>query len=297
MTESSKAIFLYMARLFVIAAVGTALMSFAACSRNGSQPQPVLLFDSLPQSFTLQPVINEVSGIADSKANPGYLWGIEDSGNPPQLYLISHDGAMQKIIPIKDASNRDWEEMKVCDNELYIAETGDNAQVYGEYRFYRFGEPSLHADTVRQYDVIRFQYPDGSHDAEAFIVDPATKDIYIWTKRDIPSRLYRLSFPYSTSGLNAAEYLGAMPYTGIVGAALSPDSREIILKTYASVHYYQRANGESIADAVHHSDVTLPYRPEPQGEAVSFAQDNSGFFTLSERMGGPSVQLFFYRRK
>jgi len=286
-----------MVRLFVIMVMGTVLMSFAACSKNGGQALPPVLFDSLPVSFTLQPIVNEVSGIADSKANPGYIWGVEDSGNPPQLHLINHNGQVTKSIFIKGAANRDWEEVTVSGSDLFIGETGDNAQVYGEYRFYRFGEPALQADTVRQYDIISFRYPDGSHDAEAFLVDPATKDIYIWTKRDIPSRLYRLAYPYSTSAMNAAEYLGAMPYTGIVGAALSPDSREIILKTYASVHYYKRGNGESIADAVHHGDATLPYRPEPQGEAVTFAQNNSGFFTLSERMGGPSVQLNFYKRK
>ena len=53
-----KAIFLYMARLLVIAVIGTAMMSFMACSKNGGQPQPVMLFDSLPQGVTLQPLIN-----------------------------------------------------------------------------------------------------------------------------------------------------------------------------------------------------------------------------------------------
>ena len=45
---------------------------------------------ALPSDFTLiaktvVPVINEASGIADSKSQPGNLWVQEDSGNRNQL--------------------------------------------------------------------------------------------------------------------------------------------------------------------------------------------------------------------
>jgi hypothetical protein len=36
---------------------------------------------------------------------------------------------------------------------------------------------------------------------------------------------------------------------------------------------------------------------EPQGEAVSFALDGSGFFTVSEKGFANSVNINFYNRK
>ncbi len=44
-------------------------------------------FDSIPVAKIVNPIINEASGMAASKINPGYIWVQEDSGNPPQLKL------------------------------------------------------------------------------------------------------------------------------------------------------------------------------------------------------------------
>jgi len=266
-----------------------------SCHKGQASGTP-LIFDSIPTSRTVSPIIIEGSGIADSKANPGFLWVEEDSGNPPQLYLISHDGAISKRIYIKGAVNRDWEDMALVSDELYIADIGDNAQTSLDYFFYKFAEPSASADTVSNFTTIRFRYPDGSHDAEAFLVDPSTKDIYIITKRDSPSRIYKLAFPYNIS-FNEVEFVGALSYTGVVSAALSVDGKEIIVKTYTNLYYYKRQTGESLASAIQKNFTILPYKIEPQGEAVTFANNNSGIYTLSEKGFANSVNLYFYQRK
>ncbi len=57
------------------------------------------------------PGLLEVSGIADSKTNPGYLWVQEDSGNPPNIELLQHDGTWLKTIHLANVVNRDWEDI------------------------------------------------------------------------------------------------------------------------------------------------------------------------------------------
>ena len=58
--------------------------------------------------------IKEASGIADSKMSPGFLWVEVDSGNPPRLYLLSHDALTEKKVYIKGATNRDWEDIALA---------------------------------------------------------------------------------------------------------------------------------------------------------------------------------------
>jgi hypothetical protein len=270
----------------------------SACSKGNSGDGIDLLFDSTPVVHPLTPIINEISGIADSKLNPGYIWAEEDGGNLPQLYLISHLGKLNKTIFLKDAVNRDWEEMQLSAGKIYIGDIGDNNRVYEEYHFYCFNEPSVSIDTIALFDKIRFKYSDGPHDAEAFLIDPQTRDIIIITKRDNPSLLFKISFPYSTTGLNIATPVGSLSISGVVGAALSPNSDEILIKTYFSIARFGRKQGESIAQALQSaSTIIAGYKAEPQGEAIGFSLDNKGFFTLSEKGFASSVNLYYYRRK
>jgi hypothetical protein len=252
------------------------------------------LFDSIPLVKTLNPLIDEISGIADSKSTPGSIWGHEDSGRPPQLYMIKHDGTVSKTIFIKGVSNRDWEDMALSGNEIFIGEIGDNAAIYPSYRIYKFQEPDTSTDTVTQVETINFTYPDGSHDAEAFIVDPITRDIFIITKRDDPSRIYKLAYPYSDN--NVLTLVGSLPYMGVVSAAISADGKEIIVKTYTGLAYYKRIPGETIAQALTKNFTRLFYTIEPQGEAISFARNGNGFFTISEKGFSSSVNVYFYKK-
>ena len=290
---------MYMQSLFCL----VIFLSIAACQKSTKQSLDQPQFEKIPQGFVVTDAsVNEASGIADSKLNDGNLWVEEDSGNPPQLYLLSHNGTVNKRIYIKDAVNRDWEDIALSTGPennkdyLYIGDIGDNDQKYATYTFYRFQEPVMTEDTVRVFDKINFSYPDGSHDAEAFLVDRDTKDIYVITKRDTKSRLYKISYPQSTASMNDAVFLQELSYSGVVSAAMSMDGKEIIIKTYTDLYYYSKKTGEDILQALQKESVLLDYQIEPQGEAVSFAVKNTGFFTLSERISGGPLNLYFYKR-
>ncbi len=276
------------------------------CQKEVNSAQvTVLPFEAVPVTTPVLPgTIDEASGIADSKSNTGFIWVQQDGGNPPELFLLSYTGTVQKKIPIKGVTNRDWEEMAVGNgpvagtNYVYLAETGDNSATYTNYAIYRFAEPTLTTDTVFNTDKIVFQYPDGSHDAEAMLLDNSTKDIYLISKRDSASRIYKLPYPQSTTTTMIATLVGEMPFTGVSAAAASPDGKELLVKTYTNVYYWKRNAGETIGAALLRTPLALGYMLEPQGEAICFKNDNSAFLTLSEKpFFATSVTLNLYRRK
>lgn len=239
-------------------------------------------------------MVSEISGIADGSSNS--IWAIEDSGNPPELLSIKHDGQLSKKIFLKNITNRDWEDIAILNGSIIIAETGDNALQYPEYRLYIFNEPDAATDTVHNIQTIKFNYPDGSNDCEAIIADPATSDVYFFTKSSQATKVYRLTYPYDASSVQTLTFLGSLNLPGIVSATITPPGNEVILKSYTTLYYYKRAAGENVFQAVSKSAQTIPYLLEPQGEAVSFAADNSGYYTLSEKGFSSQVWLYKYKR-
>ena len=85
----------------------------------------------------------------------------------------------------------------------------------------------------------------------------------------------------------------------LVGADISPDGREILLKYYGSVKYFCRDDeSESVAEVFRtHDSLKLSYdrETEPKGEAVAWAKE--GFYTLSEQDRLSTTPLYFYKRR
>jgi hypothetical protein len=284
------------------------LLIFFSCSKSNPQPNPVPPstepFSAEPITYILTRPLSEASGIADSKTFADHLWVVEDSGNPAKLFLLKHEGFVTDSFMLEGAVNRDWEDVAVGKGPddglsyLYIGDIGDNNSEHPSYTIYRVPEPTGFTDVITGYDSIRFTYPDGSHDAEAFMIDDNTKDIFVITKRDALSKIYRIPYPQDTENMNQAEFVANLNYTGVVSATLSFSGTELITKTYSQVFYYKRTAKEGLGVTLAKvPGDTLSYQLEAQGEAVAIANDNSGFFTLSEKgMGQSFPNLVFYRR-
>ncbi|HEU5050684.1 MAG TPA: hypothetical protein VFU00_10195, partial [Gemmatimonadales bacterium] len=91
--------------------------------------------------------IRESSGLAASRAHPGVLWTIEDSGNPALVSAIDTAGRLLGRWRLRGARNVDWEAVSVgpCGEHhcIYVGDTGDNAERRRSVTIYRFREPSL----------------------------------------------------------------------------------------------------------------------------------------------------------
>lgn len=276
-----------------------------ACQPNNPSLSDVQ-FASEPTAVTIAPgLIDEASGIVDSRSMPGFIWVEQDSGSPADITLVGHDGQVKgKMMLPAIAANRDWEDMGIGPGPeggltyLYLADIGDNNAQYPGYVIYRFPEPKSLTEPIKQVERINFNYPDGPRDAEAILVDPQTKDIWVVTKREAKARLYRLPYPQNINVVTTAQFYGELPFSVVTGGSISSDGTEILLRTYTNVYYWKRQNNELLADVLQKREAKmLPYRLEPQGEAICFDRENKGYFTLSERYNAAAVSLYYYARK
>ncbi len=284
----------------------------SSCDWFKSTPTPtptetIPNFETTPKSSLLPSnIANEASGVADSRSMPGNVWVQEDGDNPNLLHQFSHSGEYKGNIQMP-FPNRDWEDISIGvgpengKNYIYIAEIGDNNAVYNnQYYIYRFLEPQSLSEQVTNFDRISFQYPDGSRDAECILLDPATKDIYIVTKREFNVRIYQLPYPQSTTEIQTAKFVQAIPFLIITSGGISSDGKEIVLRNYDALYYWYRKDGASITTTLaRNRDKLLPYTKEPQGEGFCFDRNNKGYFTNSERPDGTTepTYLYYYAKK
>jgi hypothetical protein len=231
------------------------------------------------------------------------LWTFNDSGDS-RLFAMNtrgeHLGTYQTGV-----TARDWEDIAVGPGPqpgmhyLYIADTGDNSRVRSSIAVFRVAEPAVQsnqapvATTLDGTAAITLAYPDGPHDAETLIVDPASGDLYVVTKSGARSRIYRAAYPQSTSATTTLTYEGQLTWSQAAGGTISADGDELILKDLDDVFYYSRPAGTSIADALAQTPESLPYINQPLGEGVTFDASSSGYFTNSE---GSHEEIYYYQR-
>ncbi|WP_246539053.1 hypothetical protein [Litoribacter ruber] len=254
--------------------------------------------------------LTEASGLAYSRKNPGYIWTHQDSGNDNLIFLLDANTAETvAAYRIPGIFNRDWEDMEIGPGPqdgvdyIYLGEIGDNRQAFSTYKIYRFEEPlfeEAHRGEVValewDFDTIEYRYPDKSHDAEALMVDPVTKDIYIATKRDFRAMVFVAPYPQPVDELMTLTHVGNLGFTRALAGTVSVDGNEVLIKDDARIFYWQRNEGESFAKMLARTPKLAPYNPvEPQGEAVCFDLDG-GYFTLSEFSNGIVPVLYHYPR-
>lgn len=293
-------------RIFVVFVLGFLLA--ASCFKEKSVSGDSAMFSQgKPLAELTERKLQEVSGLAASVRNKGYLWTHNDSGNPPEIYLVDEQLQILLTCKLDGVKNRDWEEIAVGPgpdknkNYLYVADIGDNNAKHNLKYVYRFEEPALSASgsaeiIVRDFDTIIFRLEDGKKDTEAIMIHPETKNLYVLSKREKPVYLYELKFPFSLTDTLTAEKVLSIPLTQIVAAAISRDGNEILMKNYDNIYYWE-TKGKSLPEVLKKEPHLLKYTEEPQGEAIAFNVNGTGFYTLSEKLKGEKTFLYFYQKK
>ncbi|HLT81024.1 MAG TPA: hypothetical protein VKZ86_08330 [Cyclobacteriaceae bacterium] len=253
--------------------------------------------------------IDEASGLAASVVNEGMLWTHNDSGDEARIFLIDGKGVCKAVVWLEGVTNRDWEEIAVGpgpeegQSYVYVGEIGDNRATYKHKYLYRFPEPVIPSrpgmidTTIQALDSIKFTLEGGPRDTEAFVVDPLSRDIYVFSKNEKREiRIFRLPYPQSTTEVMEAEFVMTLPIVKVVAADISPDGREILVKNYTHVYYWPKDPDEPLPSALARPPLSLPYTTEPQGEAIAFDRAGEGYFTLSEEHNNSAPWLLFYPR-
>lgn len=282
-------------------------LGVASCLNNGSEPGDSDVFNPAQRLAELtEKKLGEVSGIAASISNTGYLWTHNDSGNPPVVYLLNEALEIRLACRLDGIKNRDWEDIAVGPGPeagktyVYVADIGDNNANYAEKYIYRFEEPVLTEGIteikITDFDKITFTLEDGKKDTESLMVHPKTKDLFVISKREKPVFVYAFPNPERTDDTIVARKVTALPLTQIVSSDFSPTADEVLMKSYDQIFYWNIA-GKSLEEGLQEKPHLVHYTEEPQGEAITFDKDGSGFYTLSEKLRGEKTYLYFYGRK
>lgn len=248
--------------------------------------------------------LNELSGIAASRRNPGVLYVHNDSGDAPRVFALNERAEVLGVCSLRGATNHDWEDIAVGPGPepnqpyLYIGDTGDNGAKRPEVVVYRVAEPKIDAGkpfgriTIGPVDAIHLTYPDGPRDAETLIVDPWTRDLYIVSKRELAPKAYRAAYPQSTTQPTKLEQVAVLPF-GLfpTGGNVSPDGRRVVIRGMFGAALWDRPAGEPLWHAFLGKPRSLPVAPEPQGEAICFDLRGEGYFTISE---GKHPHLYYF---
>ncbi len=253
--------------------------------------------------------IREASGIAESRKNPGVLWTHNDSGDKSKIFAFDSLGTHLGSFLLAGVQNRDWEDIAIGPGNvegvqyIYIGDIGDNSIRYNEKYIYRIEEPTVNIgqtpkDTViYKVDRLVFQYPDGNRNAETLMIDPITLDIYVVSKEQ-NTKVYKATYPYTfysspTFNVDTLEEVTSLPFSTAVGGDISSDGKEILIKKTNIIYYWEREDGQTIEDVLKATPTVVPYIKEPQGEAVCWSADLSGYYTISE---GSHPHLYYYPR-
>jgi hypothetical protein len=249
------------------------------------------------------PLIDEASGLAASRKNPGVLW-VHNDGGPACVYAITPEGKHLLVCNLNSASNSNWEDIAVGSGPdpnvdyLYIGDIGDNNSRRKSIKIYRVTEPPVDANqpaanvTLSSVEAIELFYPDGPRDAETLMLDPLTKDIYIISKEG-QSRVYRVAYPQSTTAKATLEYVAKLPWGTATGGDISPDGQMIIVRGYFAASLWRRPKDAPLWLAFDGSECSIPLIFEQQGEAICFDANGAGYFTTSEHKHQP---IYYFPR-
>lgn len=276
-------------------------------------------FGAGTQRITKWLFARELSGLAESRRNPGLFWVHNDSGGKAEVFAMAGNGQQAAVVTLAlpgGATALDWEDVAVGPGPqpgvtyLYGGDIGSNAVSRSTIVVYRVAEPTVSAPslplpaavTLSQVEAFTFEYPGGIRNAETLMVDPRTGDVYVVEKRGSgASGVFSAAAPLSATGVTRLQEVATLGFgrAPLSGSALttagdiSPDGSEVLIRSYDRAFLWRRAPGASVADALATPPCPVPLVAQNQGEAIGFALDGGGYYSASEN----SDAISFYPRQ
>lgn len=274
------------------------IIATAAITLSLNNDKPITDVDNwgvgVSQGLVSSSVGTEISGVISSRQYTNVLWVHNDSGDSARIYAVSTKGEHLATVNLVNVNAFDYEDIAIdAQNRIYVADIGDNAMIRDSVQIYRFAEPVNLTDTIDiTPEVITLTYPDGSHNAETFMVDPINGDLFILTKTDKGnSILFKAKSPIS-SGTTLIEVQSIDLNNELTTAGdISPNGNIILVRTYDHLYAWYRTDGISIERTLTTPPLSWPVQGEQQGEAVGFSANGKNYFTISE---GNTQPIYFY---
>ena len=250
--------------------------------------------------------ITELSGLAASRKYPGLLWGHNDSGDSARIFALNERGKTVATVNFAGLEARDWEDIAVAGDWIYIGETGDNFGVNENIRVYRLHEPDLNRDKLdqditvqaRDWQEMTLSYPGGARDAESLAATPDGR-LLIVSKDKKGANFYALKRPFQNGGAATLEKIFDNVQIGetgwltklVTGGDLSPDGRELTLTTYAQLWQFDLSAPFDFTSLQLKTPRGRDLPPLKQCESVCYSADGKSLWVSSEGKKAPLWEL------
>jgi hypothetical protein len=232
------------------------------------------------------PRLPELSGLVSAGDK---LLAMNDGGSRLELYVLD-TGC--RVVDVRTAAIDPYDPEDLAlggDGSIWFADIGDN----------RASRPTVALLAMRpdgSTTVERLSYPDGAHDAEALLLAPDGTPYLVTKEVTGLSGVYRPASPPvqgRTTALTKVATVRLTPTgtTGgpagpigqllVTGGAVSRDGRLIALRTYTDAYVWP-LTGSDVAGALAGAPRRIALPPEPQGEAISFTEDDASLVVAGE---------------
>ena len=248
--------------------------------------------------------LQEASGIAASRRNPGVLW-VHNDGSSGAVHAVGVNGAHLATFFLGRAVS-DTEDIAVGPGPvagvsyLYVGDSGGKRR---DVQILRIPEPIVDPGRTGSpistffsgVDAFTVSYPDGKHDAESLMVDPSSREVFIVTKQGGGARVYRANLNNVFPGSQVQwGFVTSLPFANASGGDISADGTQIVLRREDFVQTWERFNGEWIGTTLSRSGTGIPVIGpplEPNGEGIALLPNGAGYVTISE---GANPVLYFF---
>ncbi|MBE9585244.1 hypothetical protein IM792_12355 [Mucilaginibacter sp. JRF] len=254
----------------------------------------------------------ETSGITASAINKNTYYVHNDSGDTSRFFGINAQGKILSFVYYNWQHNHsrgghDCEDISTGPGPvkgasyIYIADIGDNYSGRPFVSIYRIKDKpefSTQRKVHAKATALNMIYPDGPKDAEAMMVDPVDRLIYIVSKRRDSVGVYTTPLDFKANDTVKLTkrcklfFPGIKPLKWITAADISKDGQQVLVKNYQKVFYWKRKPGEAIWQTLQRAPIDLPYQQEKLGEAIGFTSDGRNYLTTSE---GLYVPIYRYK--
>jgi len=235
-------------------------------------------------------LVDELSGIALSAAQPDWMWVHNDSGDTSRVFAMGTDGSDGGRWVLAGIELEDAEDIALADGQLILGDIGDNKRKREAVFLHVFDEPEVTAGggTLTEIETRTLRYPNGAEDAEALVVD---EDGTIWLFTKGAS-----SIVYRVEGEELVEAGEIDPRrwrlddrTQVTGADLIEG--KLVVRMYDHILVWN-VDSAGVGSTVDGTACSIPVAYEPQGEALGGGP--GGFYTASE---GEGAALHRYARR
>ncbi len=215
--------------------------SASATSNDGSCLYPVTAYSPVFKAL-LPASMKEVSG----HVKAGGQWYMHNDGSDGSSFyrFDPETGAISQTVHLKNASNKDWEDIAASDTDLYLGDAGNNNNDRQDLGIYKvplslIGNGANEDITDNEWTFLPFSYtdqtdfstiPDDStvFDCEAMIFFNGKLHLFTKNRRD-----YTTSHYVVNQATGKAEKLETFDTNGMIsGADISPDGKVVALLGY-----------------------------------------------------------------